>query len=663
MALCVPNRVDHRTPGLNRRVLIARVLGAASLGVAGAVLSGCGIVRPNRLPADPAPRARSVAIVGAGIAGLAAAAELRAAGLDNVVVLEARDRIGGRICTSRIGGYAPVDLGASWIHGIVGNPIAKIAAENDIQMLPTNYGNASIHFHDSAEAHRSRDHILLGLLDVRSATAPGTPAHALRAIREHIGAGRRRPALPRICTEYGHRARVRGRHWRSLHHKHQQWQGLAWTRRALPRRIRPDHRSPGSGLDIRTGQAVAGIDYRGPGVVLTTAVGETFEATSVIVTVPLGILKKGTIAFMPGLPPAKRRAIDGLGMGVLNKTCLLFDDVFWPSDVERIGYVGARPGQWAEAISLYPYTRQPILMMFNAGAYGVQTEAMTDTEVVSEALAALVDMYGSVPPPKDALITRWGSDPWSYGSYSYVPVGSSFGQYAELAGRSRIGCFSPARRRTTSIRPLCTAHFCPAFVPHVSPRPRYSLPLWQGADAIHPGDAAVSVFPQELFTVTVSPHHHRSPAEHMEIQDPPVPDHAGGCSSAIGPSPDSEGHGALGVVGVLAQHAVRAVIVNDAAAGDDHPASALFDAFYMADVSTIDPQPQARYVIGSGHQRFGASGKDRQREVGVAATWGIALRYVPSQLAAAIELRGLAVVDRAAVAGERRRIGRERWSR
>ena len=152
-----------------------------------------------------------------------------------------------------------------------------------------------------------------------------------------------------------------------------------------------------------------------------------------MVTVPLGVLKKGAIVFTPALPPAKQRAIDDLGMGVLNKTCLLFDDIFWPPDVDLIGYVGARPGRWAETVSLYPYTRQPILMMFNAGAYAVRTEAMADAEIVSEALAALVDIYGSVPPPKDALVTRWRSDPWSYGSYSYVPVGSSFAQYAELA--------------------------------------------------------------------------------------------------------------------------------------------------------------------------------------------------------------------------------------
>ena len=144
------------------------------------MLPGCGLVRPGGIPAVPAPRPGRVAIVGAGIAGLAAAAELRAAGADDVVVLEARDRIGGRIWTSRIGGTAPVDLGASWIHGVAGNPIAGIATANGIRMLPTNYGSKSVHFHESAEANQSRDQVLKGFWTL----ARQRPREPLRALYE-----------------------------------------------------------------------------------------------------------------------------------------------------------------------------------------------------------------------------------------------------------------------------------------------------------------------------------------------------------------------------------------------------------------------------------------------------------------------------------------------
>ncbi len=68
-----------------------------------------------------------VVIVGAGIAGLAAASRLTAAGID-YVVLEARDRIGGRLHTIDLAG-TPVDLGGSWIHHPIGNPMSALCDE------------------------------------------------------------------------------------------------------------------------------------------------------------------------------------------------------------------------------------------------------------------------------------------------------------------------------------------------------------------------------------------------------------------------------------------------------------------------------------------------------------------------------------------------------
>ncbi|MYE12991.1 MAG: alpha/beta hydrolase [Gammaproteobacteria bacterium] len=170
-----------------------------------------------------------------------------------------------------------------------------------------------------------------------------------------------------------------------------------------------------------------------------------------------------------------------------------------------------------------------------------------------------------------------------------------------------------------------------------SPRSRNLVLRRQCADSVHPRDAAVDVLPYELFAVPVAPHHHGAPAEHVEVEDPLVPDHAGRRARAIRPAPDPKGHRAFGVVGVLAQGAVRAVVVNDAAAGDHYPAATLFDAFHVPHAA-FHTQPQTPDVVGARRQRFRALRKDRQREVGVAATRRIALGYVRGQPAAAIEL-------------------------
>ena len=420
--------------GLTRRTFLKGALAAAGLAPgASSLAKRRGVPSQRGATAAGSPRRdERVLIIGAGMAGLAAAAELRALGFEDVAILEARDRIGGRIWTDAIGGNIPVDLGASWIHGVDGNPITAIATGNGIATHPTDYDNDVVHFHDAERpspsarralrrfwrfAERQPDTNLQSvyerLLEIEPLTAPDRRylEHLLNTIVEHEqAADLRNLSLESIRggDEYGGDDAVFPG-------------GYGQVADVLA-----------DGLDIRFLEAVTEIDYAGTDIVLTTTAGATFEATRVVVTVSLGVLKQNLISFLPALPLRKRSAIDGLEMGVLNKTCLLFDDVFWDNDVELIGYVGARRGQWAETLSLHPYTGHPILMMFNAGAYGARIERLSDREIVAQAVAALGSMYGVIPPAADALVTRWRSDPWARGSYSYVPAGSSYQRYAEL---------------------------------------------------------------------------------------------------------------------------------------------------------------------------------------------------------------------------------------
>ena len=413
---------------ISRRSVIRHGLAAAGFGAAAPAVAGRSFGRGEAKSAHGEP----VIIVGAGISGLAAAAELGAKGFADVVILEARDRIGGRIWTDTIGGDVPIDLGASWIHGVKGNPISTIASDNRITTSPTDYDNDVVHFHGGGKPPGRAE----AIFDAFSAFARKRPRASLAsAYRSYVTAsaldGRERRYLAHqlnttIEHEFG--ADVAELSFESI------IGGNAFRGR--------DVVFPGGygqildalvpGLDIRCADAVTSIDHADSPIIVTTASGATHEASAVIVTLPLGVLKEGTVSFHPPLPAPKQRAIELLGMGVLNKTCLLFDEVFWDEDAEIIGYVGPVPGQWAETLNLYPATGLPLLMMFNAASVATELERLSDSDTVAQAVAALTEMHGSIPQPRDTRVTRWSSDPWSRGAYSYVPIDASIEQYAEL---------------------------------------------------------------------------------------------------------------------------------------------------------------------------------------------------------------------------------------
>src|SRR5262245_51898838 len=121
-------------PRTDRRDFLKR---ATLLGVAG------WLARVRRARAGDAGAGERVVVVGAGVAGLAAAGALQTAGR-KVVVLEGRDRIGGRVVTSRAWPDVPCDLGASWIQGTKKNPIARLVEAWGIETKATDPDEATV---------------------------------------------------------------------------------------------------------------------------------------------------------------------------------------------------------------------------------------------------------------------------------------------------------------------------------------------------------------------------------------------------------------------------------------------------------------------------------------------------------------------------------------
>lgn len=406
-----------------------------------AALASSALAAPVQAQRPAALRRETILVVGAGIAGLAAAASLAAAG-QQVIVLESRDRIGGRLWTSRKWPDAPLDLGASWIHGIAKNPLSKLANQVGAQRIATFYKNAITYDTDGRVLSQARDRDIYKVLatQVRQALAKANQRDADVSMAAAIAAGiklgaltpERRDGLDFFVNstyeqEYSGDASQLSAWW------FDQGKEFAGDDVLFPAGYDAIASYLAQGLDIRLQHTVERIAYTGSGVSVDTRLG-SFAGDRAIVTLPLGVLQSGKVAFSPGLPRLTAEAIRSLGMGTLNKAYLRFPRAFWPQQYDWMEYIAADKGQWSEWISGFErYVGLPILLGFNAAAFGVEIEAWPDAEIVASAMQTLRRIYGNgIPEPEDYQITRWTSDPHAYGSYSYYRVGSTPKMRAQL---------------------------------------------------------------------------------------------------------------------------------------------------------------------------------------------------------------------------------------
>jgi monoamine oxidase len=396
------------------------------------------------------PRAQSVVVVGAGLAGLAAARTLADRGL-RVTVLEARDRIGGR-CWTRDG----MDFGAHWIHGTEGNPLTNVARKLSLPIMfvggdssysggweplvlvgeEGRYLSPDEKLQTILMADTVRDkldslrrwRLVTGAGDIslRAALDDVLSDEALtdeerRAVEWHIAltarddCGADDPSLSLLWWDEGYEVYGYGD------------SVFADGFGALTNALATD-------LDIRLQHAVQKVEYGPSRVRVTTSAGH-FEADAAIITLPLGVLKAGSVEFSPRLPAAKEQAIARLGMGHLAKVVLRYDKPFWHRDQYAYGYL-CRPVQdWPTmVISLTKTHDIPALVLQTGGTLARRIEEMTIAECESWAASVVRDIFGDgTPAPRSVERTQWSRDPLSRGSYTYVAVGSTPNDIATLA--------------------------------------------------------------------------------------------------------------------------------------------------------------------------------------------------------------------------------------
>lgn len=377
-----------------------------------------------------------VVVIGAGTAGLACAAALQADGVD-VVVLEARDRIGGRVHTAQWEGV-PMDLGASWIHGVEGNPLMDLAEDMGLETIPSNLWNSAVYHGRKKIGWFGKVLGYLKFVRLRKRldklsdriSKSDKDMSVMEAIEE-LSRGKKGDGwlceplcetLLRLHTadDYATEAgdlslRSWGRDTDFAGEDALVVGGLEGLLRAFAK-----------GVDVRLGNVVEEVEWGREGVRVVVEGGKCYKAESVVVTIPLGVLQARKVRFEPELPPWKEEAIDKLHFGHFCKLVLKFPQVFWPSK-DTLTFTGKLKDLSVvqSVVNFNKYFGVPVLVGLIGGAAARETEGMPDEDVVSRMMERLRQAYGkSIPEPDAYYITRWGQDPFSLGSYSSIPVGS-----------------------------------------------------------------------------------------------------------------------------------------------------------------------------------------------------------------------------------------------
>ena len=397
--------------------------------------------------------AADVVIVGAGVAGLAAAGALHEHGL-SVIVLEARERIGGRILTQRDSQLAsPVELGAEFLHG----------SAPELEEIVAAAGLVAVDIH--GERWESRDGTLRPLADFWT---------RLDAVMRYLDANRhpdrsfadflaRRPGGRRLARD-----RTLAMQWVQGFH--------AADPERVSERALADGGSPrGDVREQRLGRVLNGYDtvahwlaqQQGDrirlGSIVTAiqhAAGEVhvalqhmdgssrpaISARAAIVSVPLGVLQAptgdlGAIAFDPPLErdPAKRAALTGAAMGAVVRVTVGVRERFWASErfaerhgraaLDRLAFLHTTDEHFPVWWTSYPL-HTPALVAWSGGPRAFALSGLTPEQIADLALRSLGRQFGLSQRDVRRQVTgtwthNWQRDPFARGAYSYVVVGGT----------------------------------------------------------------------------------------------------------------------------------------------------------------------------------------------------------------------------------------------
>jgi monoamine oxidase len=387
-----------------------------------------GVMKPadiEDLLQDAASREADVIVVGAGMAGLAAAQELMRQGL-KVVVLEASDHIGGRTKNTGVGDES-FDQGAAWIHATDENPLTPIIRKLGIELIPNDapalaYGGK----HDPVtegehvtaaidDAHHRLTDLARKGVDVAGAKVPLAPSPHEQIARNTLGALTAGVDWSEISTlDVGSQpAENHGA-------------GDVSPDMFVQGGMQTVTQSFSHGVPVRLKAPVSSVSWGEDGVVVEAG-NVRFAAKKIVMTASTGMLSSGRVRFDPPLPEWKQQAIADVPMATYDKIAIRFkEDVFSKRGVAPGAFVYDVNDSAAMDVLVRPAGKNIVIGLIG-GSYADELKSKGEAAAKEALLAKLEKIFG--PDVRehatDVKMTDWRSDPWALGSFTATKPGAA----------------------------------------------------------------------------------------------------------------------------------------------------------------------------------------------------------------------------------------------
>lgn len=356
-----------------------------------------------------------VAVIGAGAAGIGAAMRLIERGL-SVIVLEARERVGGRAMTVPTALGLPVDLGCEWLHSADRNPWTAIARETGFtvdETLPdwgTRLRRAGATTEDEVAWYATRDEFYRRVAAAgsrspdRAASAFLPPGGRWNALLDAISSWANGVELDRLSVQ---------------DHACYADSGINWRVREGYGTLIAFH---GARLPVRLGSPVRRIDHRGRTICVETTRGAV-RVRAALITLPPTLLAAEMVRFQPELPPRKLAAAHGLPLGLANKLFLALDGAS-PDVPQDCHLVGALDRVATGSYQVRPFGRKLIAAFFG-GKLALDLERAGARAMEDFAATELAGLFGGAIRRnlRPLASSAWATDPFARGSYSFALPG------------------------------------------------------------------------------------------------------------------------------------------------------------------------------------------------------------------------------------------------